>query len=190
MKLTDACPNGLHRRQLSFRGGELGTLDVPCNLCGCCACRGLQYLDFVLPGRHDVCLVRADGSHYPEDVGVTLDTLGEYVEAVVRTMLVVTVGPQVRAFCDGFNEYGCVAGLQLFSAAELASLLSAGTDTLDHLWHPRSVAKHIVCQHGYTTQSVQVGCHTLAVLGKGHGYRACGSRLCAQFSILSSSELR
>ena len=121
---------------------------------------------------------------------MTLDTLGEYVEAVVRTMLVVTVGPQVRAFCDGFNEYGCVAGLQLFSAAELASLLSAGTDTLDHLWHPRSVAKHIVCQHGYTTQSVQVGCHTLAVLGKGHGYRACGSRLCAQFSILSSSELR
>jgi E3 ubiquitin-protein ligase TRIP12 len=130
--------------------------------CSRLVCRGVpvsllsQCLDFVLPGNPDLPLSREDGSLYASDTDVTLTNLGEYVDAVCRTMLVTSVAPQVAAFQDGFAEYGSLSGLQLFTAAELASLLSAGTEMSDHLWQPRSVAKHIVCQHGYTAQSVQV----------------------------------
>ncbi len=54
------------------------------------------------------------------------------------------------------GRYGDVTALRMFSPVELSTLLASDVDMSEALWQPRVVAKHIVCQHGYTAQSVQV----------------------------------
>jgi hypothetical protein len=114
-----------------------------------------QCLEFRLPG-HDIVLRRASGSDDAEDV--TLSNLDEYIDAVVRSTLVDTIETQVCAFRSGFADLGSLATLAMFTGKELAALLSSSDELSEHLWNPRVVAKHVVCQHGYTVQSTQASC--------------------------------
>ncbi len=125
-------------------------------MCMCTRCFG-QCLEFEVPGHPGLPLTGRDGTVRP-DAPVTLDNLGDYVDAVVCTVLVTTCQPQVAAFAAGFADYGDVAALRMFAPGELATLLASDGDVSDALWAPRAVARHIVCQHGYTAQSTQVRC--------------------------------
>ena len=63
---------------------------------------------------------------------------------------------QIAAFRDGLASLMSVQELQMFTAEELAGVLSASTDLAEGMWAPRVVEQHIVCQHGYTAHSPQV----------------------------------
>lgn len=108
-------------------------------------------LQFTLPGHADVELVPGGKSR-----ALSLASLPEYLEAVMRSMFVDTVRKQVCAFRAGFADFAPPGALQLFSAEELALLLSSAADYSDRHWNPRMLERHVVCNHGYDVRSPQV----------------------------------
>ena len=66
---------------------------------------------------------------------------------------------QVKAFRRGFNDFGDVTALQMFSAPEMASIFSDGGATSHVNWHPwrrADIEPYIVCTHGYKPSDAQV----------------------------------
>jgi len=105
-------------------------------------------LDWTLPGFPEYELVPGG-----KDKEVTIDTLGDYVERVVRTLLLDGVRAQLRAFKAGFSEVFGVWRLGCFSPAELDVLFNGARER----WEKAVVIEQLKFDHGYTRSSQAVG---------------------------------
>lgn len=105
-------------------------------------------LTFELPGYPGVAL-KEDGA----ETSVTLETLGEYVDLVVRHTLIDSVQNEMRAVREGFAEVFPYDTLKLFSAGELTKVLR-GSDPL--VWEKEELKRILNADHGYNSDSPQV----------------------------------
>ncbi|RKO92921.1 hypothetical protein BDK51DRAFT_19836 [Blyttiomyces helicus] len=102
-------------------------------------------LDFTLPGHSTVELVPGG-----RDRAVTIDTVEDYVDAVVEMTVGEGVRRQVEAFRKGFDRVFPVEDLRSFSVQEMA-ILVGGSEDED--WSYETLMDSIKADHGYTSES-------------------------------------
>lgn len=88
---------------------------------------------------------------------VTLDTVDDYVTAVMRETLVTPVLEPALAFRQGFATIIDPRCLLMFTPAELKEELCGRVPGTVEAWSPRQVLAAIRCDHGYTESSRAVG---------------------------------
>lgn len=113
-------------------------------------------LDFTLPGYPDY-LLKPDG----KNVGVTIESLEEYVTLVVESTIKTGIAPQLDAFRSGFNEVFQVLSLQIFNEEELDYLLCGCRE----VWTADTLVEHIKFDHGYTAASTPIR-NLLEIMGE------------------------
>ena len=104
-------------------------------------------LDFTLPGYPEVELV-ANG----RNVEVTIDNVGEYVDAVVDLTLGRGVKSQIESFRSGFSEIFPYTALRAFTPDELVMLFGR----VDEDWSMETLMDSIKADHGYNLDSKSV----------------------------------
>jgi E3 ubiquitin-protein ligase TRIP12 len=82
-----------------------------------------------------------------------LDDIPEYIDGVVRLLLVDGVRQQAEEILRGVDDVFPSASLRAFTPNELRALL-CGEQDAD--WQEEAITKNIVCKHGYTSSSVHV----------------------------------
>ncbi|KIW04370.1 uncharacterized protein PV09_04654 [Verruconis gallopava] len=104
-------------------------------------------LDFTLPGYSSIELV-PDGSNIP----VTIDNVGQYIDAVLDFTLGSGVRRQVDAFRAGFSQVFPYAALYAFTPDELVMLFGR----TDEDWSLETLMDSIKADHGYNLDSKSV----------------------------------
>ncbi|KAH3757845.1 E3 ubiquitin-protein ligase UPL3 [Pelomyxa schiedti] len=106
------------------------------------------YLDFTLPTDQEWELIE-NGKNVP----VTLDTLSDYLDRVVQTMLIGGVARQLDCFFKGFQAVFPIKSLSVFTEDELELQLCGCDDTP---WTQEALRESITLDHGYTWESPAV----------------------------------
>ncbi|KAI5073229.1 hypothetical protein GOP47_0011242 [Adiantum capillus-veneris] len=113
-------------------------------------------LDFTLPGYPDY-LLKQDG----KNIGVTIESLEEYVALVADSTIKAGIAPQLDAFRSGFNEVFQMLSLQIFNEEELDYLLCGCKE----VWTADTLVEHIKFDHGYTASSPPIR-NLLEIMGE------------------------
>lgn len=109
------------------------------------------YLDFTLPGHPDWEL-KANGAN----ISVNITNVEEYVNLVLRHLLVVGVQSQFRAFTEGFNQVFPLDNMQYFTVPEIETLICGDVSGSEADWSFDSLMDVIKADHGYSLDSQSV----------------------------------
>ncbi|TIA99570.1 hypothetical protein E3P94_02149 [Wallemia ichthyophaga] len=101
-------------------------------------------LDFTLPGQPEYQLVEKG-----ENVDVTLDNVGDFIDKVIDATLVSGVTKQVDAFVEGFSKILSVEDMKIFTPEELTSLFG----NADEDWTTETLSEVIKADHGFNNDS-------------------------------------
>lgn len=104
-------------------------------------------LDFTLPGYSSIELIPG-GSN----MNVTIDNIGEYIDAVINFTLVSGVQRQLDAFRAGFSQVFPYSALRAFTPDELVMLFGR----VEEDWSLATLLDSIKADHGYNLDSKSV----------------------------------
>ncbi|KAL8909117.1 MAG: hypothetical protein Q9171_005183 [Xanthocarpia ochracea] len=104
-------------------------------------------LDFTLPGYPSIELVKGGN-----DVHVTIDNVGDYVEKVIDMTLGSGVQRQVDAFRTGFSQVFAYSALKAFTPSELVMLFGR----VEEDWSIETLLDSIKADHGFNMDSKSV----------------------------------
>lgn len=113
-------------------------------------------LDFTLPGYPKIELIPGGA-----DIGVTIDNVAEYIDAVIDLTLGSGVAGQVEEFCAGFTSVFPYSALQAFTPSELVMLFGRNEED----WNLETLMDSIKADHGFNLDSRSVR-HLLQVMSE------------------------